>query len=914
MAKIPTRPCKWGPELDKGPDWQCCRAQRRLYSTGLPACPRSRGYSRPNGGGREIFAGVRKIAPIGARMGRSKAHCGGRISCTPILCQRPRCSYAVLTGGRCANGTGSSKHYGSWHIDQRLGAGSCQTFCNGPHWDYHPINGDRGLDASKLHPKSKRRGRCPSKDARGSPPNGVHPYVAALQRDASVSPGDAIESIGGRNRGGVQQPCCFEQYTCSIHRLLRLSGIIWGWSDQTTFVHPPIGTCASSTTTAYFGSRGTGSWPGTTIGCCCYHYDWAGDYVSPRQCLGDRTAEVYGLAFATATGGGAFTLSGPGVSSAGGGIVFERTNRAVFVAHIAPERANEVVYNPWIGCTGVVREAYQFVASQDSRTSAIIPRPANRGTSLRFRHDKYPMLYGGLWRMFKPMVGWWKIRNPELDWFLGGPRFELWNLKDKTPKRLRPNRGGTSLFLPRQKNWWCHMDSGMSGSTWLVSGSTWLVSGSTWLVSGSTWLVSGSAWLVSGSAWLVSGSEWSVTGSAWSVTGSAWSVTGSRSCGSGRLCSAWSELCVFCLAECRMACMFCWLSMKLQFCMSGSSHCDELPRSVLRKLSSLEPGRELFGVAVWILEDLSGQCWMLTCSVFRLLRKMRRSPRRRRKSRLLPRFRTLRVRCMRHVVNDDTRRGVIKRSELRAWTELNQRRAENSDYLRFARGAVNHVLAGLPSGAPEGAEPVGESEVEKPVDPAADVGPIDLDPEELAIPLTSQALRDHVCRGHQPYLSNCASCVCARGRIPARRVKLPQKEYKVIGLDFLFFGKLRVLLLVHTASRYTFAFPVQDPESVEQDVALTFGKFVREIGLQNGVVTLRCDNEAFLIKVCGILAKKPQPCERILVEQVPGYRPQAKGNVERQVAVVKQAFWSNWLEVEAKLSISSQIEKLPLGR
>ena len=41
--------------------------------------------------------------------------------------------------------------------------------------------------------------------------------------------------------------------------------------------------------------------------------------------------------------------SGPGVSSACGGIVFERTNRAVFVAHIAPERANEVVYNRWIG-------------------------------------------------------------------------------------------------------------------------------------------------------------------------------------------------------------------------------------------------------------------------------------------------------------------------------------------------------------------------------------------------------------------------------------------------------------------------------------------------------------------------------------------------------------------------------------
>ena len=195
---------------------------------------------------------------------------------------------------------------------QRLGAGSHQTFCNGPHWDYRPINEDRGLDASKLHPKPKRRDRCPSKDARGSPLDGVHKYVAALQRDASVSPGDAIESIGGRNRGGVPQLCCFEQYTCSIHRLLRLSGLIWGWSDQTTLIYPSIGTCASSETTAYFGSRGTGSWPGAIIGCCCYHYDGAGDYVSPRQCLGDRTAEVYWLAFATAKGGGAFTLRDPG--------------------------------------------------------------------------------------------------------------------------------------------------------------------------------------------------------------------------------------------------------------------------------------------------------------------------------------------------------------------------------------------------------------------------------------------------------------------------------------------------------------------------------------------------------------------------------------------------------------------------
>ena len=108
--------------------------------------------------------------------------------------------------------------------------------------------------------------------------------------------------------------------------------------------------------------------------------------------------------------------------------------------------------------------------------------------------------------------------------------------------------------------------------------------------------------------------------------------------------------------------MFCCFGMSLpQFCASGSSHCDEMPRL---DHSSLGPRRELFGVAVWILEDLNGRCWMLACSVWGLLCRSRRRPKRRRRSKLLPKFWTLRVRCMRHVVHDDTRRNAIKRSEL----------------------------------------------------------------------------------------------------------------------------------------------------------------------------------------------------------------------------------------------------------
>ena len=288
-------------------------------------------------------------------MGRSKAHGGGRISYATILCQRPRCPSAVLTVGRCANGTGSSEHYGSGRIDQRLGAGSRQTFCNGPHWDYHPINGDRGVDASKLHPKSKIWEGCPCEDARGSPPHKcIH-----MSRRYKETPQFRLEPLSNRLVGEIEEGCgiCVSlsnipaQFTGSfVFQALYGDGQIRLRSS----IRPSEPLCPR---------RQQPILAGTSVGCWCYRYDWAGDYVSPRQCLRDRTAEVYGLAVATAAGGGAFTLAGPGVSSAGTGIVSERTNRAVFVAHIALERADEVVYNPWIGCTGVVREAYQFVRS-----------------------------------------------------------------------------------------------------------------------------------------------------------------------------------------------------------------------------------------------------------------------------------------------------------------------------------------------------------------------------------------------------------------------------------------------------------------------------------------------------------------------------------------------------------------------
>ena len=139
-----------------------------------------------------------------------------------------------------------------------------------------------------------------------------------------------------------------------------------------------------------------------------------------------------------------------------------------------------------------------------------------------------------------------------------------------------------------------------------------------------------------------------------------------------------------------------------------------------------------------------------------------------------------------------------------------------------------------------------------------------------------------------------------------------------IGMDYLYFGKLRVLLTMHEMSRYTLAIPAQEDAKDDPRIVESVGNMIREIGLQNRVITFRCDNENLLLAFGNHLASKSKQLgvERVIVDPVPGYRPQAKGGVEKQVSVVKQAFWSNWLGMESEISRKGHEEeplRLPLG-
>ena len=178
--------------------------------------------------------------------------------------------------------------------------------------------------------------------------------------------------------------------------------------------------------------------------------------------------------------------------------------------------------------------------------------------------------------------------------------------------------------------------------------------------------------------------------------------------------------------------------------------------------------------------------------------------------------------------------------------------------------------------------------------------------EEPRIPLNSVALRVHQAHGHAPFDRNCASCVNSRGKVPARRLRRKlQKEDQTIGLDFMYFGKLRVLLVVHLSSHYVLGLPAMDLH--DKTLEHNFDRFVREIGLTGKTVTVRCDNEVSLLAAAERLTAR-STVARAVIDPVAGYRPQSKGGVERMVAVVKQSFWSVWLDLELEVNRSQSAE------
>ena len=221
-----------------------------------------------------------------------------------------------------------------------------------------------------------------------------------------------------------------------------------------------------------------------------------------------------------------------------------------------------------------------------------------------------------------------------------------------------------------------------------------------------------------------------------------------------------------------------------------------------------------------------------------------------------------------------------------------------------------------PAGLPEGRRP--PPQPERIVDPSGDPEDPGDETEDLRVPLSSFSLHRHRCNGHFPFDENCTACCSSKGRVPARRLRRKlQRENQTVGLDFFFFGKLRVLLVMHLGSRYTLCLPA--PE-LNDDLAFNITRALKECGLTGKAVTFRLDNEASLVALVERTARhRACPASAVITDVVPGYRPQSKGSIEKQVDIMKSGFWAIWLDLEAQINQAQPSSdapegiKLPLG-
>ena len=221
-----------------------------------------------------------------------------------------------------------------------------------------------------------------------------------------------------------------------------------------------------------------------------------------------------------------------------------------------------------------------------------------------------------------------------------------------------------------------------------------------------------------------------------------------------------------------------------------------------------------------------------------------------------------------------------------------------------------------PAGLPERGRP--PPQPERIVDPSGDPEAPGDETEDLRVPLSSFSLHRHRCNGHFPFDENCTACCSSKGRVPARRLRRKlQRENQTVGLDFFYFGKLRVLLVMHLGSRYTLCLPA--PE-LSDDLAFNLTRALKECGLSGKAVTFRLDNEASLVALVERTARhRACTASAVITDVVPGYRPQSKGSIEKQVDIMKSGFWAIWLDLEAQINQAQPSSdapegiKLPLG-
>ena len=264
--------------------------------------------------------------------------------------------------GKCGDANYASTCHGDWDDDQRFGNRPYKESGYGTKWGPHTGGRDRSMDASKLY----KVAGCKQGDAQGSAPYRVYKCIRPLSLAHTLPDRTFEESSHRRNRGRVRCLCGLIDDPCSASWFVCFPVPLWGRAKPfeehyyalratiCVFAIPPSTAYAHCATGAYpkLGSSGSTS------------------YYACNATAGIRT-KIYGSTDTAADGGGAFTGSGPGVSSPGGGTIKKRRDCKVSFSILAFEFANEVVLRKGFGCAKLVRTTYIFASSESKSVAAV---------------------------------------------------------------------------------------------------------------------------------------------------------------------------------------------------------------------------------------------------------------------------------------------------------------------------------------------------------------------------------------------------------------------------------------------------------------------------------------------------------------------------------------------------------------
>ena len=204
---------------------------------------------------------------------------------------------------------------------------------------------------------------------------------------------------------------------------------------------------------------------------------------------------------------------------------------------------------------------------------------------------------------------------------------------------------------------------------------------------------------------------------------------------------------------------------------------------------------------------------------------------------------------------------------------------------------VTAVALPLSSGSSDPAVPVSS-------DDDADIGGLDADSGEVDLGLEGDDLTAHLANGHFPFSSACRSCMRARGRIPARRLKHKRGAYEV-AMDFGFLGLCRFLVLIVPLTGILGAFVMSSDEDAN---VRTLNNWFRECGLTGKELDCTLDGENKLKSLVqrAVRAENSPVTGAVFGKSPPG-RHQGNGRAERAIETVKQGVGSNLLFLEDQI-------------